>query len=214
MDNGADVVAALAAPRKQVLGGGPRVCAHCREAGRLTCSACLGVSYCSAACQKADWRAHRPHCRASQQPPPGDDAASVVFPAAAPGNAVGDEAVVASLNLRHGAGFSANFAAAAPANPHGARRFLVKVQAPLLTPGVAASGMAPGQPLFIYDEPRALTRMLHPAEPAFAPLAAAMRAHGVSGGVKAYLWAAREGAAVRVFTEPPTEAQEALARLW
>ena len=41
-------------------------CQKCRGLGKprlLVCSGCKGVSYCSAECQKADWKAHKGTCR-------------------------------------------------------------------------------------------------------------------------------------------------------
>jgi len=44
---------------------------RCKKCGRngkpklLVCGKCRMVSYCSAACQKEDWRAHKPQCKNS-----------------------------------------------------------------------------------------------------------------------------------------------------
>ena len=41
------------------------LCAYCGATGRLkNCAACKRVKYCEAACQRADWRRHRPACAA------------------------------------------------------------------------------------------------------------------------------------------------------
>ncbi|TEB27907.1 hypothetical protein FA13DRAFT_1666645 [Coprinellus micaceus] len=50
-------------------GGQGRKCAVCRgkgkgDAGLKTCSGCKKVRYCSDACQKKDWKAHKPKCKA------------------------------------------------------------------------------------------------------------------------------------------------------
>ncbi|KAH6869723.1 hypothetical protein BKA70DRAFT_1210708 [Coprinopsis sp. MPI-PUGE-AT-0042] len=45
-----------------------RKCARCRRRGNphlKECSACQQVRYCSPACQKADWKRHKPTCKAS-----------------------------------------------------------------------------------------------------------------------------------------------------
>lgn len=45
-------------------------CARCRRQRSRPlslCGQCLAVQYCSSACQRADWRAHRSHCRATCQ---------------------------------------------------------------------------------------------------------------------------------------------------
>jgi hypothetical protein len=46
-------------------------CANCSrrplasEPAFKRCSACIAVHYCSVACQRAHWKAHKPHCKAS-----------------------------------------------------------------------------------------------------------------------------------------------------
>ena len=45
-----------------------RVCAACGAADApLTCGACRDAHYCSAACQKRDWRAHKAACKQRQR---------------------------------------------------------------------------------------------------------------------------------------------------
>jgi len=52
------------------------LCDRCGETGRLkVCGGCRGVQYCSAACQKADWRQHRGQCRAAEPAEPAAPAA-------------------------------------------------------------------------------------------------------------------------------------------
>jgi hypothetical protein len=41
-------------------------CALCSEAASKRCSACGGPAYCGAACQKQDWKSHKPACKAAQ----------------------------------------------------------------------------------------------------------------------------------------------------
>ena len=36
---------------------------ECGEAGKLKCSACASVTYCSASCQKKDWSIHKRNCK-------------------------------------------------------------------------------------------------------------------------------------------------------
>ena len=42
-------------------------CQHCGKSGKCSvCSSCKRVYYCTVACQKADWPAHKAHCKARQ----------------------------------------------------------------------------------------------------------------------------------------------------
>ena len=84
--------------------------------------------------------------------------------------------------------------AAAPANPHGRARFVVKAQ----TPG---SGYGA---IMLYDRSRTSNRLLQPSEqPAYGAIFDIVQRRGC---MKAYVWAVREGATVRVFTtELPPE---------
>ena len=40
-------------------------CARCGEAASKRCAACGGPAYCGAACQKLDWKRHKPECKAA-----------------------------------------------------------------------------------------------------------------------------------------------------
>jgi hypothetical protein len=72
---GAALQAGRAAERAHALATRP--CAHlgCTSVAafglpdhkRMKCSGCRVVRYCGAACQRADWRAHKPACAALQQ---------------------------------------------------------------------------------------------------------------------------------------------------
>ena len=171
---------------------GEKVCGFCGGAGRLTCAGCHGVHYCDAGCQKKHWKVHRPDCKGESQ---ADDTSVVIgvvptqLPAGAPG-------VHMIMNMRQGAGSRMSTAEEVAHNPHGARRFIIKVQVPQ-TGG-------PGQlPLMIYDEPRAMQRMLYVEEgvEAYTAVRDLVRARGVMDGAKAYLWAKREGAQLRIFVD-------------
>jgi len=54
-----------------ILGAKPtnvaRTCEACGAAAAQRCAGCLAVRYCSAPCQRTDWRAHKVRCRAIQQ---------------------------------------------------------------------------------------------------------------------------------------------------
>lgn len=56
--------AAAAAPKRHVSASLQRVCAAamCSKDGTLRCSRCKNQYYCSAKCQKADWKTHKPTC--------------------------------------------------------------------------------------------------------------------------------------------------------
>ena len=43
-------------------------CAHCQKSGvkLKACSKCHAAQYCSTACQRAHWRAHKPACRSTK----------------------------------------------------------------------------------------------------------------------------------------------------
>ncbi|KAK9824235.1 hypothetical protein WJX72_008831 [[Myrmecia] bisecta] len=87
---------------------------------------------------------------------------------------------------------------AAPPNVHGHKRFLVKVQAPLLGAGQ--------MPLLSYDKDRSFQRMVMPSSPAYVPLLARIRANQQHACNKAYFWAARESeTAMRVFLQLPPQ---------
>ena len=43
-------------------GGGPTQCAQCGKRTTLKCSACKSVYFCSTACQKVAWEAHKKEC--------------------------------------------------------------------------------------------------------------------------------------------------------
>jgi hypothetical protein len=39
-----------------------KVCGCCNKAASLTCSQCKSAQYCGQACQKKDWKYHKPSC--------------------------------------------------------------------------------------------------------------------------------------------------------
>ena len=47
-------------------------CASCVRPATLTCARCGRVGYCSKECQRADWKRHRPECRAATFEPTAD----------------------------------------------------------------------------------------------------------------------------------------------
>ena len=168
---------------------GEKVCAFCSSAARLTCGNCHGVHYCDAACQKKHWKVHRSDCKGESKPIDGE---SVVIDAA--GKDFNGISAYMIMNMRQGAGTRSGSTDEVAHNPHGARRFLIKVQ-------VAQTGRR--DPLMMYDQPRAMSRMLLPTEgPAYDTVRDLVRARGVMGGAKAYLWARREGAQLRIFVDP------------
>ena len=209
---GADGTAAEDAPLKQP---GQRVCARCMGAGHKVCSGCKSVHYCSTDCQLAHWKAaHRAVCRkaslptaaAAGAPVPGGFA-SVVIPATAAAAAGGDGSFVTLANLRQGHGVTTANLAAPMRNQHGGRRFMLKAQVPR---GDENQGLG----ILMYDADRAYIRSLAPQEqPQHAAVAAVVRARGTLGGAKAYLWAAFEGAELRIHLDdvPPQTGPDAPA---
>jgi hypothetical protein len=176
-------------------------CAHCRGAARLTCEACRGAHYCTKECQAAHWPAHKAACRSNAtSADAADSSASVVIPVVAGGTPI----AVTLLNTRQGLGAGRpGMTDAVPKNPHGGRRFMIKVQVPLSGGGEL--------PLMVYDEPRALTRLLGPEDgTAYGTVLALVQARGALGGLKGFLWAKREGANLRIFVDEeglPDQAQ-------
>jgi hypothetical protein len=165
-----------------------KVCAFCGGAARLTCDACRGVHYCDAGCQKKHWKAHKPDCKGESKA----DGVSVVVDVVNK-DLPGGIGVFSVMNMRQGAGTRTFNVGDVAHNPHGAQRFIIKVQVP------QTAGM---DPLMIYDEPRALQRMLFSQEgAAYGTVRDLVRARGVMNGAKAYLWARREGAQLRIFVD-------------
>ena len=171
---------------------GEKVCGFCGGAGRLTCSGCRGVHYCDASCQKKHWKVHRPDCK-SQSQADGTSVVIEVVPKQLPEGAPGVHMI---MNMRQGAGTRMSTVEEVSHNPHGAKRFLIKVQVPQV------GGDQGKLPLMIYDEPRAMQRMLYAEEgEAYAVVRDLVRSRGVMNGAKAYLWAKREGAQLRIFVD-------------
>ena len=170
---------------------GEKVCGFCGGAGRLTCSGCRGVHYCDAGCQKKHWKVHRPDCKSESKA----DGSSVVIDVVAKYQPAGPYAAHMIMNLRQGAGTRMSTADEVAHNPHGARRFMVKVQ-------VSQTGPLDQMPLMMYDEPRAMQRMVYPEDgEAFAVVRDLVRRHGVMNGAKGFLWAKREGTQLRIFVD-------------
>lgn len=56
-------LSSLNAPASQVVSSDAATCATCGAGGKLfRCSRCKKIAYCSAACQKCDWKRHRAAC--------------------------------------------------------------------------------------------------------------------------------------------------------
>eukprot|EP00727_Mastigamoeba_balamuthi_P003694 m51a1_g13321 hypothetical protein (388) ;mRNA; f:127-1413 len=162
----------------------PTPCATCGKPARNVCSRCKAVSYCGRECQKADWPQHKATCGTR-----GSDAGSVLVPFA-------DDATRgmygAMLGVgQHTSGSITGAKLKVPANTHGDREFVVKVQVPL-TGG--------DDPLLVYDQTRAWQVFLQcegsPAE--YRALQAAVRDTPLR--IKAFFRAKREGHFLRVFT--------------
>jgi hypothetical protein len=114
----------------------------------------------------------------------------VVIPVVAGGTPI----AVTLLNLRQGLGAGRPaMTDAVPKNPHGGRRFMIKVQVPL------GGG---DLPMMVYDEPRAMQQLLGPEDgTAYGTVLALVRRRGALGGLKGFLWAKREGANLRIFVD-------------
>lgn len=77
---------------------------------------------------------------------------------------------------------------------------MIKVQVGLLSDQM---------PLLIYDRERALQRQLAPDEPGFNDIVRVVRSRGWNG-LKAYMWAKREGADLRVYVRKLPDQEEHL----
>lgn len=182
----------------QLIRKGSRTCARCREQGKSSiCSGCHGIDYCGPTCQKAHWTFHKAECKKKAEPLAG----TVVFSAAAPPGS--DARFQTAISHTGGGTISAN-TEAEPANPHGQRKFLVKIQ----------STVIPNQPVLMYDETRDLMRHIEPREEAYEGLARACRNEKAFGGIKVYILARREGKYVRAFLEEIPKNQLEIAKVF
>ena len=177
------------APPKQ-----SEICAHCSVERRgstkfAACSGCRGALYCSKRCQRADWPTHRKVCGRLADD---DDArASVVVSTITPKEVQGQVLALASFTGEDVPGGAyEHITDQPPDNIHGNSIFIVKVQVP---PRAHRSNRA-----MIYDRTRSF-------QLAFVNLpsdaADFIRAEKVTQGLKAYLFARREGANLRLFLD-------------
>jgi len=166
-------------------------CGDARDEGRpkfMMCARCRGASYCSKACQKAHWSAHKKVCGVAAT----SDRESVVVSTIAPPELQGLwTAAPFSFTGELGANASAGHQIkdSAPRNVHGDAVFVVKIQLPM--DGVGTMAM-------IYDRSRSFTLQMVPLPP---NAAAYVRATREFQGNKAYLEAKREGENLRIFID-------------
>ncbi|KAJ7086414.1 hypothetical protein B0H15DRAFT_986576 [Mycena belliarum] len=173
-------------------------CAVCGDPAKQKCSRCGAVRYCDAACQKEDWKSHRPLCASWQ----GAKWQGLTFALEQPGtyalrfsrydNVQHDDVQKRLERAKEKQG--------PPANTHGMTPFIVKVQIN------SSQAHGPAHPLFstsardngsnflIYDQRRTLDVMVLRASDAaqFSAVADVVRAKG-ERGLKMFCWAIRTG---------------------
>ncbi len=158
----------------------------------MTCVACESIHYCSADCQRADWRAHKVACKRTEAPPPTGDSA---WFSVAPRPELADfYKTTISTKATNPVQMSVSQGTNMPPNPYGHDRFIIKVQRSM------SGGV---DPLLIYDyfpaqNSRTFIQYVFQDDPAFRPIVSTMLAIGLTV-VKAYFYAQREGKFVRVF---------------
>ncbi|KAI0704230.1 hypothetical protein C8T65DRAFT_654302 [Cerioporus squamosus] len=161
-------------------------CAVCGERATSRCAQCQSVSYCGAACQRADWPQHKPACRQLK----GGRWCTLPVHNGLEGM---DNMYVATLN-RFNSDFDAASLArkvdpnAVPPNVWGDRVFVVKLQV----------GSTPGRYpyMMVYDRKRSFEVFVRSEEdvPLFTAFVEEMRGErGGHGGIKMYRWARRTG---------------------
>ena len=191
-----------------------------------TCARCETHFYCSAACQKQHWKAHKKVCdktadeiRALQ---PSGGRPSVVFSAVPPAILVGKYMLLQNYQGAPGSvGMHSKVSeskskveAKAPKNVYGAELFVVKVQPPGNGHGDGPYGFASradmesdGRPwaCMVYDEPRTLSNVYLPLDtPGIEAALKLICRDGIrvaSGAYKAYFEAVREGTCLRIYTD-------------
>ncbi|KAI1792762.1 hypothetical protein LXA43DRAFT_972427 [Ganoderma leucocontextum] len=166
-------------------------CTMCGKRASSRCSSCQSISYCGAACQRADWTEHKPACRSLK------DATwrTIRLRAGYPGMENCQFGLLnrhASLALPEGADPVHKWFylddALPYVNVYGDRPFLTKMQ---ITP----PGVAPGR-IMVYDRRQTFLGFLREDvdAPAFWEFAAEMRgARGGLMGLKMHRWVKRTG---------------------
>ena len=170
----------------------------CSNEGRKRCVRCKSAHYCSSECQKVHWNAgHKAICKEPKVAAvAGVEGKSVHF------SILNDDPKQFSMTISRFGTFAPMKHNKMPTNPYGENLFLVKVQ---------VKPMNPAGPLLIYDKLRTFQRYLElkgETEDVHLTLLEAVLSRPEYGGLKAYFSARREGASLRIYTEPlPSQAQ-------
>ncbi|KAJ7747644.1 hypothetical protein DFH07DRAFT_575751 [Mycena maculata] len=176
-------------------------CSVCGDPAKQKCSRCGAVRYCDAACQKEDWKSHRPLCTSWQ----GATWQGLTF-------ILADQYMPGAYSLRvsrydtvqHGDIQKrvdlSKTNQGPPPNTHGTTPFIVKIQINSSTaqgPAYPVIGQRPGgdgSDFLIYDQRRTIDVMvLRTADAAqFDAVAEVVRTKG-ERGLKVFCWAIRTG---------------------
>ncbi|KAI1792753.1 hypothetical protein LXA43DRAFT_314162 [Ganoderma leucocontextum] len=181
-------------------------CAVCGKERKSRCSQCQSVSYCSVACQKADWPTHRQTCRSFK----GGRWCTIPFRLCPPGQGGLAKARSSRLDVNHPQPWTDADRTwpreddPPPPNIHGDKAFLVKFQAPQVVWAYPA--------FLMYDRQHSFGEVFFSAEDRLEAYATFMEeVQGPRGGYrggKMYRWARRTGdkeLTVCLDKEPTTE---------
>ncbi|KAI0032959.1 hypothetical protein K488DRAFT_48696 [Vararia minispora EC-137] len=155
-------------------------CALCGKKTTSRCSSCLSVHYCSPECQRAHWKEHRSFCRSIRGGTWRTLSFSdhIVFDGQRMYSSIisNTSSKLNSVGKKHEEG-------KAPANVHGDRAFLVKLQRPLGPIGMG---------ILVYDRTRSFSGHINRAKDPGA-YDQAMQYMPPGGALKIYRWAKRIG---------------------
>ncbi|PIL28923.1 hypothetical protein GSI_08970 [Ganoderma sinense ZZ0214-1] len=181
-------------------------CAVCGKERKSRCSQCQSVSYCSVACQKADWPTHKQTCRSLK----GGRWCTIPFRVCPPGEGGQPKPRSTRLDVNHPQPWTdadrtwPHEDDPPPPNIHGDKAFLVKMQAPLVVWAYPA--------FLVYDRQHSFGEVFFSAQDGLEVYAEFMEeVQGPRGGYrggKMYRWARRTGErelTVCLDKEPTTE---------
>eukprot|EP01031_Cornospumella_fuschlensis_P024883 gene24882-30063_t len=167
----------------------------CTKPGWAICGKCKSAQYCSRDHQVEHWKVHKKVCgktheELAKMTAEGAEGPSVVIP-------IDDTPFkgMASLTLARKGAMKVVFdTSEVPRNIHGDQTIIVKVQLPLFAAAISPT-------MLVYDECKSFqTHILGTLQPANQIISDLVRTKGIQG-LKAYLYARREGKNLRIFTD-------------